>query len=73
MMENRIEENRAAREHGNIEGNEERRYPRRQNAGINSRITEDEYDTRGMVNLQGGFVDLFGYSVEFVKEMPQSY
>ena len=26
-----------------------------------------------MVNLRGGYVDLFGYSVEFVEEMPQSY
>ena len=50
-----------------------RRYPQRRNAGINSRLTEEEYDLQGMVNLRGQFVDLFGYQVEIIENMPQTY
>ena len=50
-----------------------RRYPRRNNAGVNTRITSEEYDVRGMVNLQGNFIDLFGYNVEIIEEMPQTF
>ena len=51
----------------------ERRYPRRNNAGVNTQITEEEFDVRRMVNLRGNFIDLFGYSIEIIKEMPQTY
>ena len=57
----------------NQENNNERRYPRRINAGVNTRITDNEYDTRGMVNLRGHYVDLFGYRVEIVEDMPKTY
>ena len=57
----------------NQENVQRRRYPRRINAGINTRITSEEYDVRGMVNLQGQFIDLFGCNVELIEEMPQTF
>ena len=72
-LENQLAENRIQRNNNQNGENNEWHYPRRQNAGVNSRIIEDKYDTRGVVNLYGGYVDFFGFKMELVAQMPQTY
>ena len=50
-IERQITNNRNICDEEHLENEQVCRYPRRNNAGGNTRITENKYDTRGMANL----------------------